>query len=473
MNRQALTKTIAGALFTGASLLSGNAAFVTIAGGLGINWASEGLGSLADIVSPPEAGSALARAHARALRNALSTLEAEYRRTSDPRGDGAAFALLALSADSLAQAEVTLPETPGLARAARTLADSLPALLHGHDERQVAWLQSRLLSAVARAFRAELEQDGDARQLFSMNLLLQIARHSQALGVAAAQLPGLLNALSTTSSQLDAIQRSQAALEDRLSQFKSGQGGKVTHESALSREVGSEAIVNIEGESSPPPAVPEHGEVINRSAIADKGGQATVNIRRIPGHPPPATRLPILALFADPAPRLEPLDLLREVRALEEAIRPHEQTFRLQTIEAATVDDLCRGLRDERPHLLHLAGHGSAQGFRFGDEQGNEHFVRWDDLAEEIAAHVPPLRAVIIAACHGADVARLRAPYIVAMHGSLADDVSVVFSQGFYEALVAAPTDIQSAYAAGCRRARLKLHCDEAALPVLHQNGSA
>jgi len=47
------TKLAAGALLVGASLLSGNAALITAAGGVGVNWTSEAFGELWRAALPP------------------------------------------------------------------------------------------------------------------------------------------------------------------------------------------------------------------------------------------------------------------------------------------------------------------------------------------------------------------------------------------------------------------------------------
>mgnify|MGYP000940892185 CR=1 FL=1 len=65
MEREASARLVAGALLVGASLLSGNAALISAAGGVGVNWASEPLGELWRLALPPAGpGGALAELRA-------------------------------------------------------------------------------------------------------------------------------------------------------------------------------------------------------------------------------------------------------------------------------------------------------------------------------------------------------------------------------------------------------------------------
>src|SRR5262245_40929374 len=89
------TKLAAGALLVGASLLSGNAALITAAGGVGVNWTSEALGELWRAALPPaQAGSPLVGAYERALRRAVSDLRRQYQAQYDKQQDLKAFALV-------------------------------------------------------------------------------------------------------------------------------------------------------------------------------------------------------------------------------------------------------------------------------------------------------------------------------------------------------------------------------------------
>src|SRR5262245_5543057 len=138
-------KLTAGALLVGASLFSGNAALITAAGGVGVNWTSEVLGDLWRAVGPPlPPGAPLSRAYERALRRAVADLRKQYQAQYGKQDDLKAFALVSECASSVGQAEFPAgANSPSTAQQA--LVRSLDGLLHGHDERQVAWIKQRLL----------------------------------------------------------------------------------------------------------------------------------------------------------------------------------------------------------------------------------------------------------------------------------------------------------------------------------------
>src|SRR5512145_2839732 len=88
-------KIVAGALLLGASLASGNAVLITTAGGIGVNWTSEGLAKLWQHLGQPKPpGTALTRVGEQAIQQAVETLRIAYAREVGPQADPAAFALV-------------------------------------------------------------------------------------------------------------------------------------------------------------------------------------------------------------------------------------------------------------------------------------------------------------------------------------------------------------------------------------------
>lgn len=288
MKPNELAQIIGGSLLVGASVLSGNPTVMAVAGGVGVNLVSDVLPTFWQGLRAPEAGSALARAHANALRRAVQELETIYRRERDPRADGSAFALLAASADQLLHAEIVLP-APTLGAVRQALHEALPAVLHGHDPREVEWLQTHLLPATARAFHRELERDADARQAFSLQLIGLIAQRLELLGESASRLPALLDALSTASAQLDALQRGQSMLDAALEALLASGHATDSEQfwySAYARGDQSEATTYNEGTlPSPPPQGAPNERTVVGSAWAEEGGRATVTNRNVSDSP--------------------------------------------------------------------------------------------------------------------------------------------------------------------------------------------
>ena len=155
---------IAGALIAGSTLLTANTAFTTPAPNAGVTGSDDALITLAPnaTFNPPDA--ALAKAYRRAIRRALDDLRSQYPHTGNACTLLQSFDLVAACASSVATAQFPPALMP--AAIADTLAANLDRLLQGHDEREIAFLQHHLLPATARALRAELADDPEARRSY-------------------------------------------------------------------------------------------------------------------------------------------------------------------------------------------------------------------------------------------------------------------------------------------------------------------
>lgn len=205
MHTEHAAKLVAGALLVGASLLSGNAALITAAGGVGVNWSSEALGELWRTALPlARPDTPLVQAYERALRRAVTELRRQYQVEYGKQAGSQAFALVSECSSVVAQAEYPngISGAMGIQQA---LVSSLDALLYGHDARQVAWIKERLLAQAALAFQHELASDPVAWRLFHGWLIQQISNTTVALGQALHDLPRVLGALRDTDKLLAAI----------------------------------------------------------------------------------------------------------------------------------------------------------------------------------------------------------------------------------------------------------------------------
>jgi hypothetical protein len=199
-----VSKLALGALLIGASALSGNALLGAVAGGIGVNWASEALGGVVAAGAPGlQPGSALARAYERALRRAVAELRRQYQQQYGKQEQPTAFALLAESAGAVAQAEY--PRVADIGATQQELARGLDGLLHGHAERQVAWLKANLLEQTALAFQQELANDPEAWRLLHGWLLQTVAQQQSALGRTVERLPEIMRQLQNPGILLDAL----------------------------------------------------------------------------------------------------------------------------------------------------------------------------------------------------------------------------------------------------------------------------
>jgi hypothetical protein len=197
-------KTVAGALLIGSSLLTANAALVAVAGGIGVNWASEGLQGLIRHRQASKLATPLARAYNAAIRAAVERLRSDYVTRHDSRSPTLAFDLVAACANDLASAATAFANTPLAGGEAQAqLERGLDELLFGHDPRQVAFLKKHLLPTTARALRDALSADAEAWMSFH-GLLIEDLRASQA---------ALADKLDRTAEVLERFEDPSAALK--------------------------------------------------------------------------------------------------------------------------------------------------------------------------------------------------------------------------------------------------------------------
>jgi tetratricopeptide (TPR) repeat protein len=173
---------------------------------------------------------------------------------------------------------------------------------------------------------------------------------------------------------------------------------------------------------------------------------------------PPKLRILILAA----SPRgLSILNLERERRNLEEALRPASGAVEIVEAPRPTLAGLREVLRSGEIHVLHFMGHGSfdedAAGgsVYFETEDGGKDPVRGEDLANKLA-DFPQLRLVVLNACHSARVSESSEksgaqpftgvatslvmgglPAVIAMRSPISDNAAIAFSRTFYQRLAA------------------------------------
>src|SRR5688572_23402528 len=95
-------KLVGGALLVGVGFASGNAAILTVAGGIGINWTSEAVMELwHNRVPVPRPNSPLQHAYQRAIEKGVNELRAQYGKAYGMPADARAFELVAACAREL------------------------------------------------------------------------------------------------------------------------------------------------------------------------------------------------------------------------------------------------------------------------------------------------------------------------------------------------------------------------------------
>jgi hypothetical protein len=174
--------------------------------------------------------------------------------------------------------------------------------------------------------------------------------------------------------------------------------------------------------------------------------------------PAPADHVRILFLGANSTGA--PLDLEREVSRIEQDLRMarNRDALEFRHVGAVTSDTLMQAMLDERPTIVHFAGHGESDGILLRDEVGNPRLVSGEALASLFALFGKTVRCVVLNACWSqaqATAIRHHVPHVIGTRAAIPDDASLAFSAGFYKA-VAAGEDIPFAFEAGKARVRME-----------------
>lgn len=165
----------------------------------------------------------------------------------------------------------------------------------------------------------------------------------------------------------------------------------------------------------------------------------------------------ILLVCANPRGS-DPLRTAEEDRTLRESLRlsPKRDAFEVETLNAATIDDLRRALLRKPFHVVHFSGHGTQGGLVFEDAQGNLMVPQSAALAELLQRR--GVKVALLNACYSLSVGKISAlglDYTIASTGPISDPGAIEFARGFYDA-IGAGTDVPDAFAEGISAARLK-----------------
>jgi hypothetical protein len=425
------------------------------AGGVGVNWVSEALPGLWASLRTVRAKQPLADAYAAAIRQASQELQADYVRRIDSRSQPSAFALVAASAESVASAEFP-PAVETVNQAQAALNESLAALLHGHDARQVAFLQEHLLPACARCFQVQLLQDEAAWRAFHGLILQALAANSAALLgkvdgfaklLAAWSEPvAALNALHTA---LNAIEASLARLTDSSEQSAAGVGRIETKIDALASKTTAAkagAQFNNQGMSVGGAVHQASGSQYIHSAHAQGGGDATVYNAIGAPTPPVAQPTPaiapavtILFLAANPLATAR-LRLDQEARTVGEALRQAKERDRFVLAQqwAVRTTDMIDALFRHRPQIVHFCGHGSPDGRLIFENPSGEPVAVSSAALDILFSEVGGIRCVVLNVCWSQRHAKVIAKSVdcvVGMAHSVSDAAAIDFVAGFYRTL--------------------------------------
>jgi CHAT domain-containing protein len=168
----------------------------------------------------------------------------------------------------------------------------------------------------------------------------------------------------------------------------------------------------------------------------------------------------ILFLSASPTNEAR-LRVDQEAREIQEKLQlaKMRENFEYQIRLAVRPDDLTQALLDVEPRIVHFAGHGSASGALFlENELGKSHPVEPETLASLFRLVSEQVECVILNACYTESQASAiveHIQYVIGMSQAISDKAAIAFSVGFYQALGAGKS-IEQAYDFGVVQIRLQ-----------------
>jgi len=188
------------------------------------------------------------------------------------------------------------------------------------------------------------------------------------------------------------------------------------------------------------------------------------------------------------------LRLDEEVKKIEHALERSSGRARFKVVVkwAVTNDDLRRSLLDNKPEVVHFAGHGTGDGQRstgrdlipagevdenglaFEDDAGNVHFISCDALARLLQLFSDTVKCVVLNACYSeflANAITQHIDFVVGMKKAIGDPAAIKFAVGFYDALFSG-LHFEPAFELG--RSAIDLNgIPEQLTPILKKNSGA
>lgn len=166
--------------------------------------------------------------------------------------------------------------------------------------------------------------------------------------------------------------------------------------------------------------------------------------------PSPAPTRPtgeVRVLFVSACPFFQDhLAVDRELREIHQELDRSGGRFTAQYLPAATYRDLRRALRKHKPHILHIACHGTDKAeLLLATEQNQEDLVAAATLAELLAlmTEEDDLGLVVLNACHSAKIFEplsAAVDLVIGMQRTMRDSAAIAFSSVLYESLVGGDT---------------------------------
>lgn len=165
-----------------------------------------------------------------------------------------------------------------------------------------------------------------------------------------------------------------------------------------------------------------------------------INLASSPPTPPPAGRIRVLMLAANPTGTGR-LAIDEEARQITERLRlsNDRDAFDLQTCWAVRPMDLLQYLNQHRPQIVHFSGHGDRGGeIVLAGRDGSASPVSAAALGDLFRIARGTVRVVVLNACHSAAAIQAisqHVDYVVGMNAPITDEAATIFAGAFYSAL--------------------------------------
>lgn len=199
------------------------------------------------------------------------------------------------------------------------------------------------------------------------------------------------------------------------------------------------------------------GGNISSSAVC-AGSHNAVNVRVTSTLNCTPSPEPIKILFLGAAPSDDVrLALSKEVREISRNLSESDKGRRFHLVEGWAIcpTELQTILLQQRPHILHFSGHGSAAGeLIFEDDQGKALLSSVVSVARLIATLSTGVRCVFLNACYSAAQAAAMQKHVdcvVGMTSAVSDASAIAFASCFYLALGHGQT-VQTAFDLSCNQ---------------------
>ncbi|MEX5218412.1 MAG: CHAT domain-containing protein [Nitrospira sp.] len=183
-----------------------------------------------------------------------------------------------------------------------------------------------------------------------------------------------------------------------------------------------------------------------KEALAKLGGEGTVSTLSPSGPLPDKLGQSLGAvriLLASCSPDVSaPLGLQTEERTIKEAIQlsKYRDHIVIETLPAATIDDLRRALLTVSFEIIHFSGHGSSKFALFeGGQSGTS--ISIESIVEEVGRY-PQVRCLVLNSCFSLQTLNGQGLnfHIIGMQSEVGDQAAIEFSRGFYDAIGAGKT---------------------------------